>query len=120
MKASLRNIANGLLVAGILAVVFANVSSLFDCSSNGNCSVASAIFGIPEYQLALETNLTAPVSTAAVSEAVREASYGAGEVSSVVGVYLLTIAVFVLALLEVIELYYIRKLLGPKFKLKLR
>lgn len=120
MKASLRNIANGLLIAGVFAVVFANVSSLLTCGSGSNCSVASAIFGIPEYSLTFEPELGSAVSTAAVSEAVRGAPLSAGEVSGVVGVYLLTIAVIVLGLLEVLELYYIRKLLGPKFKLRFR
>ena len=116
MMNSARNIANGLLVAGIFAVVFASVGSFISCGANGHCSVASVIFGVPEVQFVFEQDNAVARSTAAVSDAPSASSISLSELSGTVGVYLLTLAVLVLIVLEIFELYYIRKLFGKKIK----
>lgn len=113
MNISFRNIAHGLLTAGVLAIVSATMSGLFQCSTGGYCNMASIVFGIPSYTFP-QPELNTAVSTVAVSETVRLSSVSVGEVSNAVGVYLLVIGVLILVVLEFFELYYLRKFLGRR------
>lgn len=112
---SLRTIGKTLFIIGALLVAGITAQELLDACqfSSGGCS-ASVFFGVPEGQLVYEGATDRSGTTA--TQAVAYPSF-AGSILlllKTLGVYLVFLGVFMLVILELMELRYLRLLLQRK------
>ena len=116
MKKSLRSIGTTVFILGamLLSVISAHELTMTCTGDQAACAAAGVIFGIPDQKLSYEgatarsqtTQGTAPAYPSVFSELML--------LLKTVGVYLVFLGVVILVVLEIIELHYIRMLLGRK------
>tara|TARA_B100000745_G_scaffold295201_1_gene239050 strand:- start:1782 stop:2138 length:357 start_codon:yes stop_codon:yes gene_type:complete len=116
MKKSLRSIGIALFVLGgaVLSLTTAYELSAFCQSGQGTCFAAGVIFGVPEYQLAYESDMTLSQSTSGAATAYPSVFSELILLLKTVGVYLVFLGVVTLVILELVKLHYIRMLLRKK------
>jgi hypothetical protein len=117
MKSSARRVGNTLVVLGLIALTVSTLHQVvgFCGAGQDSCLLAAVTFGLPEYQ---PTYPQLTVDTALSTTQTME--NGGGLITAMVSftqafsVYLLLVGVMIIAVLELLELKYLRQLAGLK------
>ena len=109
---SIRRIAATLFIVGALLLAVATSYKLVAfCGTGTGCIAATIVFGVPEFALEVPVIGNTSVTTAAeIGSRAQLFNVSVPDFSQATGIYLITIAVFMILILECFELYYLRRM----------